>query len=101
MKTVIHDTLTYSSNFDIEDTADVNELFDNTRDLCVQFSVHHTITVSADRVVFTIEPQKVTLNEIDMNTFWHDVLDNFFNIRTQYAAFGGAGCEFALSVYNA
>lgn len=101
MKTVIHDTLIYSSNFDVEDIADVTELFDSTRDLCVRFSVHHTITVSADRVVFTIEPQKITLDEIDMNTFWHDVLDNFFNIRTCYAAFGGAGCGFSLSVYSA
>ena len=101
MKTIIHDTLVYSSDFAVEDTIDVTELFDYTRDLCVKFNVHHTITVTADRVKLTIEPQKITLDEIDMNTFWHDVLDNFFSIRTHYAALGGAGCGFALSVYNA
>jgi len=52
-------------------------------------------------VVLTIYTQKVVLDDIRMNTFFCDVLDEFFEITIEYSRLGGRGCELALNLVEA
>ena len=45
--------------------------------------------------VLIISPQKVTINEINMNTLFSEVL---FGIPISYGFIGGEGCEFSLRI---
>ena len=50
--------------------------------------------------VFKILTQKVTLDEVAMNEFMFDILNQYFSVDIEYAALGGAGCDIAFNITN-
>lgn len=49
--------------------------------------------------IVTVIPQKVVLNEVDMNTFFDEVFTYATKeVIIEYAGLGGEGCDFSLSM---
>lgn len=75
----------------VQQFTDVGEVLSN-------FTVHHNLWVSNELVTFDILPQKITLTEVDMNTLFFNIIDDYFKYELTYAPLGGAGCDFALEL---
>jgi hypothetical protein len=69
--------------------------------LAKQYSVWGRFDISATRIDIKVQAQKVTLDEVAMNTLFHDFLTELFIVETRYSALGGAGCEFSLEIVKA
>lgn len=72
--------------------------FEDISEFLNDFTVHHNLWLSNELVTFDILPQKITLSEINMNTLFFNVLDDYFKFNLTYAPLGGKGCDFALEV---
>ena len=55
-----------------------------------------TVFFKEDEESIYIEEQKITLDEIDMNTLFFEIILNFAEIK--YAYHGGRGCGLTLSL---
>jgi hypothetical protein len=77
------------------------EYYRGLEQLAKQFSISGRFVIGPEGVEFSIHAQKVNLDEIAMNTLFADFLTELFIVETEYAALGGAGCEFALGVVTA
>jgi len=105
MKLLIQQDLHWSSKFDpslsAEELANEREFFEALKDLAKRFSLWGKYEILDDSVDFRIHAQKVTVDEVAMNEFFADFLTELFKVEVQYAALGGAGCDFALELTEA
>lgn len=101
MKLLIDDTLTFFGKDDPssteQDHQDSEEEWAEMTALCDKFGVKYHHEHSDGNTVFTVPPQKIVLDEYDMNELLYDV---FFLLEydMQYAWIGGKGCEVALTI---
>jgi hypothetical protein len=77
------------------------EYFQQLDALARQYAVAGSFAVTATGVTVIVRAQKVTLDEISMNTLFAEFLSELFIVELRYAALGGAGCDFAMSVVKA
>ena len=79
--------------FQAEDAQYYREFFD-------QFSIKGVVENHEDHFRIKIYSQKITLDDLNMNTLFAHVIDQvFFNKYTlDYSAIGGKGCEFAMRI---
>lgn len=64
--------------------------------LLKQFGVCHKTVSNDTTTTVTLFPQKVTLDDVDMNTLFFEALHPCFPYRMEYSPMGGRGCEFAI-----
>lgn len=78
----------------VQDVIKINKIWleEDYKEILGEFSVFF----KEDEEYIYIEEQKITLNEIDVNTLFFEILLNFAEIK--YAYHGGRGCELALSL---
>ena len=101
MKLLINEPLVAKIPLTPEDgdaRADEQEGLEYVRHLCQRLCVHATFDESPNQVVMTVAVQKVTLGELVMNELFAEFLGIYFDTKLEYAALGGAGCDFALRV---
>lgn len=61
-----------------------------------KFSIrNHMEEIGEDLFNIKVLDQKVTLDEISMNTLFDNVL-NYFDFSMKYGNYGGEGCEFSI-----
>jgi hypothetical protein len=62
------------------------------------YCVYNKIIVGDNHITIIIEPQKIVLDEIDMNTLMYEYFSKIMvNLPTlSYIALGGAGCDFSM-----
>lgn len=105
MKLLIQQDLHWSSKFDpslsADELANEREFFAALKDLAKRFSLWGKYEIHDDCVNFRIHAQKVTIDEVAMNEFFSDFLTELFKVEVEYAALGGAGCDFAMELTKA
>ena len=69
-------------------------LEDDYRDLLEKFSVSY----KEDNEHIFIEEQKITLDEIGINTLFSEIFTD--ECKLEYGFLGGRGCEFSLSLHS-
>jgi len=74
------------------------EGFKDVREICAKYSVAICLDIFDGEISFNIPPQKITLEEVNMNTLFFEVLNVYFNIKCRYMSLGGEGCEMAFEV---
>lgn len=63
------------------------------------FNIAYSITASLYGFVLHIHAQKITLNDIDMNTLFSEVFECMdFHYSLTYVCLGGVGCEMCLEI---
>ena len=82
-----------------QDRADSKFTYDDGSDVLTKFGVHHVLTYNANSVVLTIEPQKISLDDLAMNELMFDGLW-LFDLDFRYAGLGGSGCEISFTVIS-
>ena len=100
MKLLIQTDLEYSTVFNEdgigvdfdEFKADAEHLVKDLK----RFAVHSKLDLTERRCLFTVVSQKVTLDDINMNTLLHDLYETFDDLVLEYAGLGGEGCEVSL-----
>lgn len=101
MKLLINTDLTYTqlfTDFSPEDKEAFIEEVYYWKALCSRFSVQAKFSIEDECVKITVFVQKCTLDEFAMNELFHEVIDPLFEYEVQYAALGGAGCDFAITI---
>lgn len=103
MKLFIDEPLTWSDTYDPsiteEDREDqeayVGEISKFLRNFCVAHSTH----LMESGFSVTLQVQKCTLAEQDMNEIFYEVLLPHFRVGwLKYSPLGGAGCDFAMRI---
>ena len=84
-----------SSPQDIEQDA---EFWKYVTYLLDSYSMHYTLEYFSDYWWFEVPVQKVVLNELCMNTLFHEALF-LLEYELDYAGLGGKGCDFSLEMY--
>lgn len=102
MKVIVTNELQCRIKLDVEMLApewnSIVQQFTDVGEVLAKFSVHHNIWVGLEEVTFDILPQKITLSEVDMNTLFFNIIDDYFKYELTYAPLGGEGCDFALHI---
>ena len=93
---VVYEEEADSNNSDFENTA---EFWKYITDLLDSFSVHYNLEHRSDYWLFEIPEQKINLSEQNMNKLFFECL-YLLEYNLEYAALGGAGCDFALELYS-
>jgi len=105
MKLLIQHDLRWSSRFDpgmsAEELANEREFFESLKEMADRFCLFGKYEILDDSVDFLIHAQKVTVDEYAMNELFAAFLDELFKLEVEYAALGGAGCDFALELTKA
>ena len=104
MKLLINDNLTFyylyksgPENFEENALEEFNDFIENEGAILDEFCIHHTFVNNYTSCYLLIYPQKVSLDEFNMNTLFSDVLRSFDTpYSLEYAWLGGKGCEFSL-----
>lgn len=91
-----HEVNSVSSN-DMEEIVAVLERYNDMSDIADKLGVRHVFELRPDGVHLRVNAQKVTLEEVDMNYLFSDVLC-WFGYTLRYAALGGEGCDFAMVI---
>ena len=86
---VYHDDITHAERVELE--KHLTELKNTLK----QYAVSSTCIFNHNAQYITIDAQKVSLNEIDMNALIYLIEDSFNNLNIEYAALGGKGCDFS------
>lgn len=94
-------TKEYPSDLPSDEFDEECEYFQQLQEVARQYSVGGSFTVTATGAKVVVYAQKVTLDEVSMNTLFADFLTELFVLETRYAALGGAGCDFAMAVVKA
>lgn len=85
-----------ATDFEIVGSIEPDDEFDDS--ILKQFAVQHTIThLSDDLIKINIRSQKVTLDEISMNTLFDTIIE-LTDYTMSYGNYGGVGCEFSISI---
>ena len=99
MKLLIDDDITYSTTFypgtPAEELDELSDYFHFLKDTLEDLGVTYLIDCQESGVSLTIYTQKVVLDDLAMNTFFSEILDEFFEFKLGYANLGGRGCEVA------
>jgi hypothetical protein len=102
MKLLIQETITgiHFDSFMLDEEAKLQdrEDWEYISETLDRFSVHHDIEYRDDAWYFTLYSQKVTLDEVQMNELFYDILFNALDYNLEYAPLGGRGCGFALEM---
>lgn len=100
MRLLINYPISYFEKFNPEiDTKDAfDEYFKDREEILKEFTVFFKSDLNDKSYQITIDPQKVNLDEINMNTLFFDVLNDFDNLQLKYSPLGGEGCEFAMKL---
>ena len=103
MKLLIQENLsaTYFSELNItpEDMEQDAEFWKYVTYLLDSYSMHYTLEYVSDYWWFEVPVQKVVLDELCMNTLFHEVLF-LLDYELKYAGLGGKGCGFSLCLYQ-
>ena len=84
------------TDFEIVGSIETDDEFDDS--ILKQFAVQHTIThLSDDLMKIYIPSQKVTLDEISMNTLFDTIIE-LTDYTMSYGSYGGVGCEFSIRI---
>ena len=104
MKLLIQDALRFTGIVDSSSTAqdfqDSAEEFAEMTAICKKFGVQYTLKLAQnlnDTIDFVILVQKCTLDEVDMNELFADVLF-LLDYDIQYGMLGGKGCDFSIAM---
>jgi hypothetical protein len=63
------------------------------------YGMHYLLNNREDGLFLTIYPQKIVLDDIDMNTLIYTIDTSFYDpVLIKYSAQGGKGCEFAIEL---
>jgi hypothetical protein len=104
MKAIIPESLEMSFPTDVNSTdQDINDSIDEFCEVSIlltQFTVSHHISIETDVTKFIIDSQKITLDEVNMNTLFFNVFSVYFDVTINYAGIGGPGCDFAVYVLS-
>ena len=85
-----------ATDFEIVGSIEPDDEFDDS--ILKQFAVQHTIThLSDDLIKINIRSQKVTLDEISMNTLFDTIIE-LTDYTMSYGSYGGVGCEFSIRI---
>jgi len=80
------------------DGGDSISIIQELKEILEKFSVFHTLTFSSDLVNIEIFEQKITLDEINMNSLLN-IIGDFWPIELTYIPQGhGLECQFYLSL---
>ena len=96
MKLLIDAPLVFMA-YDDPGTINSKFTYDDISITLTKFGVHHVFTYNANSVVLTIEPQKISLDDLAMNELMFDGLW-LFDLDFRYAGLGGSGCEISFTV---
>ena len=101
MKLIIENTLYLDAVVDLtsihDDMQDTTDEFNEIADICKRYSINYMLDLREDTTIFAVYPQKITLNEVNMNHVFANIL-YLFTYKIQYAWLGGEGCEFSMSL---
>ena len=69
-------------------------------EVCKKFSIAHSFEgdEKSEVLSFSIQAQKITLDEFNVNTLFYTVFDSFLPVVIEYMSLGGTGCDMALSI---
>lgn len=68
-------------------------------ELCKKFSIAVTFDIQEEFIRATFPPQKITLNDLDMNELMYKVLYHYWpDLSLYYKPLGSTGCELSLSL---
>lgn len=105
MKLLVDQDLVFANAFPTELTEDEFRgecaYYEELQEIARRFAVSTSFAVTKAGVTVVVRAQKITLDEVSMNTLFADFLTELFVLETRYSALGGAGCDFALTVVNA
>lgn len=105
MKLLIDVPLSWKLDFDAHAHAEENflqqEHYQSLVAVARRASLGGKYTVDNKGVAFIIHAQKVTLDEADMNELFSDFFSELFTFKLEYAAIGGKGCRFTMSMSDA
>lgn len=64
-----------------------------------EFCIWHSVDLMESGFSVTLQVQKCTLTELDMNELFHEILLPHFGVGwLKYSPLGGAGCDFAVRI---
>jgi hypothetical protein len=72
-------------------------LFDGVTEILSHYAVSHKI----EDGILTIEPQKITLDSVDLNHLLYDGISVLFDVNFHYVGLGGEGCDLCLKIDTA
>lgn len=103
MKLLINHEVSISETFNPsitdEERQGVYEYLESISKDLKEYIVYHRVENNESGVRFTLEVQKVVLDEIQMNHVF-SILNEFMNINIEYVQLGGKGCDFAMEITN-
>lgn len=102
MQIFIPTDLTFSSPFSQDVTPEVVQVYtqemQGLHTILKSYDIKHTYKVDTSGIDFKIEPQKCSLPEKDMNTFFYNVVGTFFpKVKLNYVA-AGLDTDFSLEL---
>lgn len=103
MKLFIDGPITWADTYDPSITDEDRSYWeDYVMDACgflSSFNVHHSVNLMESGFSVTLQVQKCTLTEQDMNELFYEVLLPHFRVGwLKYSPLGGAGCDFAVRI---
>ena len=100
MKLLIDEPLIFVGTFSEDRTTRQAQLalLNSVVELLRKCSVYLEAQLAGPQVRLQVLAQKVMLDEVDMNELFSDALSELFELELRYAALGGAGCDFAMTV---
>lgn len=105
MKLLINQPLHWATTFNPgasdDELEDIREDYRAIGESLRRLGVNATCIVMESGVSLDIYVQKVTLEEQDMNDLFFNVLNVLFELEVRYAALGGQGCDFAMTLVRA
>lgn len=101
MKLLIDEPIHWAETNDPSITEDeLSDLYEQSvelQEVCDKFCVYCTIDFNESSNSVTLYPQKIVLDEVNMNELFSDVIFPVFGqVKLEYSPLGGAGCDFAI-----
>jgi len=92
-------TETYGPSITEEDREDQETYVAEVCEFLHNFRVWHYVNLMESGFSVTLQVQKCTLAEKDMNELFYEVLRHHFGVGwLKYSPLGGAGCDFAVRI---
>ena len=86
-----------SCDFEDDTLEEFNDRVNNQGAILDRFCIHHTFVNNYTNCTLVIYPQKITLDEVDINTLLYEVLMSFdTKFKITYKPLGGEGCHLSL-----
>lgn len=63
-----------------------------------KFSIYHKNSLNNNEMFINICAQKITIDQYDMNEFFSEVINQFFETELKYVELGSKGCDFCIKI---